>query len=127
SPMSERYDRAIRGFDRTTPNPIAAQAIANYAKNPISQIPVDQFQVRSGLMFAGPGQRQLWSGQNLNFLPRIGLAYQLNDKTVIRAGYGIYYDTIGLNRTPAIQTGYTISTPIQASLDNGLHYVATTA
>jgi len=26
-----------------------------------------------------------------NFAPRIGLAYALNDKTVIRAGYGLYY------------------------------------
>jgi hypothetical protein len=26
-----------------------------------------------------------------NFMPRIGLAYKLNDKTVLRAGYGIFY------------------------------------
>jgi len=26
-----------------------------------------------------------------NFAPRIGLAYALNDKTVLRAGYGLYY------------------------------------
>src|ERR1035441_3652605 len=44
-----------------------------------------------------------------------------------RAGYGIFYDTIGVNRTPEVQTGYTATTPIQASLDNGLHFVATTA
>jgi len=127
SPMSERYDRAVRGFDRTTVNPIAAQAIKNYAQNPIPQIPVNQFQVLGGLMFAGPGQHNLWSGPSGHVLPRIGLAFQLNQKTVIRTGYGIFYDTIGLNRTPAIQTGYTASTPIQASLDNGLHFVATTA
>ncbi len=127
SPMTERYNRAVRGFDRTDPNPIAAQAIANYAKNPISQILPSQFQVLGGLMFAGPNNQQLWSQKSNNFLPRIGLAYQLNDKMVIRTGYGIFYDTIGVNRSPAIQTGYTASTPIQASLDNGLHFVATTA
>jgi hypothetical protein len=127
SPMSERFDRAVRGFDRTDANPIAAEAIANYAKNPIPQIPVSQFQVRGGLMFAGPNGHQLWNGNNGNWLPRIGLSYQLDDKTVIRAGYGIFYDTIGVNRTPEIQTGYTATTPIQASLDNGLHFVATTA
>jgi hypothetical protein len=27
----------------------------------------------------------------LNFAPRVGLAYQLNSKTVIRAGYGVFY------------------------------------
>ena len=26
-----------------------------------------------------------------NFAPRIGLAYKLNDKTVIRSGYGLFY------------------------------------
>jgi hypothetical protein len=37
-PMSERYNRAVRGFDATDQSPIAAQAIANHAKNSIPQI-----------------------------------------------------------------------------------------
>jgi hypothetical protein len=127
SPMTERYNRVVRGFDRTDQNPIAAQAIANYAAHPITQIPVSQFQVLGGLKFTGPGNSQLWSGQSVNFMPRIGLAYQIDSKTVVRGGYGIFYDTIGVNRTPAIQTGFTATTPIQASLDNGLHFVASTA
>jgi hypothetical protein len=125
--MSERYDRAVRGFDRTTPNPIAAQAIAAYAKNPIPQLPVSQFQVRGGLMFAGPGNHALWNGEKNNFLPRFGFAFQLNQKTVVRGGYGIFYDTIGVNRSPVVQSGFTSTTPIQASIDNGLHFIATTA
>ena len=28
---------------------------------------------------------------HLNFAPRLGIAYQVNSKTVIRTGYGIYY------------------------------------
>ncbi len=32
---------------------------------------------------------------NLNLAPRIGVAYQVNDKTVIRAGYGIFYAHAG--------------------------------
>lgn len=127
SPLSERYDRVVRGFDRTTVNPIAVQATAAYAKNPIPQIPLDQFKVLGGLLYAGPGKHDLWDGRQCNLLPRVGLAYQLNPRTVLRGGYGIFYDTIAINRTPAIQTGYTASTPIQASLDNGLHYIASTA
>ncbi len=127
TPANERFNRSVRGFDRTDPNPIAAAAIAAYAQNPISQLPVSQFKVLGGLQFAGPNDRSLWSGQNTNFLPRIGLAYQLNDKTVVRTGYGIFYDTIGVNRSAIIQSGFTAVTPIQASIDNGLHFLATTA
>ena len=29
--------------------------------------------------------------QNANFAPRLGMAYQLNDKVVVRAGYGLFY------------------------------------
>jgi hypothetical protein len=32
---------------------------------------------------------------NLNLAPRIGVAYRVNDKTVIRAGYGIFYAHAG--------------------------------
>jgi hypothetical protein len=127
SPETERFDRAVRGFDSIDANPIAAQAIAAYAKNPIPQIPVSQFKVLGGLMFAGPNNHNLWNGQAGSILPRIGLAYQLNEKTVIRTGYGIFYDTIGVNRSPIVQSGFTAQTPVQASLDNGLHFVATTA
>lgn len=31
------------------------------------------------------------------FMPRVGLAYRLNDKMVVRAGYGIYYNVEQLN------------------------------
>jgi hypothetical protein len=127
SPVSERFDRAVNGFNRSVANPIAAAAAAAYAKNSIPQLPVNQFQVLGGLQFAGPNNHQLWSQPATDFLPRIGLAFQVNDKTVIRSGYGIYYDTIGVNRSAINQSGFTASTPIQASIDNGLHFIANTA
>ncbi|MFN7933500.1 MAG: carboxypeptidase regulatory-like domain-containing protein [Bryobacteraceae bacterium] len=42
-----------------------------------------------------------------NFAPRIGLAYSLNDKTVIRAGYGLFYARIqgGLVNTMHLENG----------------------
>ena len=128
SPLTERFDRSIRGFDYTASSPIEAQARANYARNPIPEISVSQFRAPGGLLFAGGSNgRSLWDGQKGNLLPRIGIAWQLDDKTVIRTGFGLFYDSIGTNRSPAIQTGYTASTPIIASLNNGLNYVATTA
>jgi hypothetical protein len=32
-----------------------------------------------------------------NFAPRVGVAYQLGRKTVIRASYGLFYDSFGVN------------------------------
>ena len=32
-----------------------------------------------------------------NFGPRVGLAYNVNDKTVARGGFGVYYDNLNLN------------------------------
>jgi hypothetical protein len=127
TPETERLDRAVRGFDTTTPNPIEARALANYARNPIPELPVSQFHVLGGLMFPGPDDRGLWVGQKGNVQPRLGAAFEINDKTVLRGGYGLFYDTIGVNRSLAIQTGFTATTPITASFDNGLIYAATTA
>ncbi|HEX5484080.1 MAG TPA: TonB-dependent receptor, partial [Terriglobia bacterium] len=56
-----------------------------------------------------------------NFSPRIGLAYALNDKTVIRAGYGIFYSQGNANRLDrgAFVQGYN-GTVEKTSPDNGI-------
>ena len=128
-PLTERDDRLVAGFAFDTSNPIEAAARANYAQNPIPELPVDAFRVRGGLTWVGQNGlgRSPFRGEKNNFMPRIGLTYQPIETTVLRAGYGVYYDTIGVNTTRALQTGFSQSTPIQASLDNGLTYVATLA
>jgi len=129
SPITERFNRSVAHFAFDQPNPIEAQARANYALNPIPEIPPGEFRVRGGLTFvnAGGNPRTYWRGEKNNFMPRVGIAYQVLQKMVLRAGYGVFYDTIGVNRTNSIQTGFGQSTPIQASLDSGLTYRATTA
>jgi hypothetical protein len=126
TPVTERFNRAILGFEGTVTNPLSAQALANYAKSPVSGIP--SFQVLGGLDYVGGSNgRSLWSGQSIEYLPRIGLAYQVAPKTVIRTGFGMYYDTLGIYRSPAIQTGFTASTPLVASYNNGVTYAASFA
>ncbi len=129
TPVTERFDRSVYRFAANVSSPIEAQAKANYANNPIPELPADQFSVRGGLTFVNTGgnPRGFWSGEKNNVMPRVGLAYQITDKTVLRAGYGMYYAPIGILFTNSIQSGFTQSTPIQASLDSGLTYLASTA
>lgn len=126
-PTTERYNRTVLGFDSTTPSPLQTQAQANYAKNPIPQVPVDQFKVLGGLTYAGVGgnPRGLWSAATHNFMPRVGFAYALDSKTVIRGGVGIFYDQLGILRRQVSQTGFSKSTNYVASQDNGLTFIAT--
>jgi hypothetical protein len=126
SGLTERYNRTVDGFNFTAQNPIAAQAIANYAANPIAQIPVSQFQVNGGLTYAGVGgaPRALWATPKRDFMPRIGLAYSLDSKTVLRAGYGIFDVPVGVVNLSVNQTGFSQVTTMVPTVDN-VHYVAT--
>ena len=53
SSITERYNRSVAGFDFNAASPAQAAAQANYAQNPIPQIPPSQFKVLGGLTFAG--------------------------------------------------------------------------
>jgi hypothetical protein len=50
-----------------------------------------------------------------NFGPRVGVVYTLNDRTVVRPGFGIYYDNLNLNELqftrliPPFAGGYDLS------------------
>ena len=130
SGITERFDRSVYAFNATSANPIASAAIARYAAGTqIPELPASQFKVNGGLTFANTGgnPRNYWSARYVNFQPRIGLAYQINSKTVARLGYGIFTGPIGVYFTNTIQTGFSQTTPIQSTLDNGLTYIATTA
>lgn len=130
TPVTERYNRSVASFAFDQASPIEAGARANYTSAiAIPELSPSSFRVRGGLTYVNQGGngRGYWQGERNNFMPRLGIAYQLNQKTVVRTGYGLFFDTLGVNKTDSIATGFSQSTPIQASLDNGLTYIATTA
>ncbi len=91
--------------------------------------------VTGGLEFPGvngvpSGQ---WNTSELSFSPRIGLAYALDDRTVLRAGYGIFFGNSwgngrngGSTSNSAMpQQGFFCTTSSPTSLDGGLTPYAT--
>jgi len=125
-PVTERFNRTVRGYDFNTVNPIHTAAAANYARNPIPEIPVGSFRSYGGLLFAAEGgqPRGLWDSAYRNFAPRIGLAWQAGKATSIRSGYGVFYFPRGADRNSVIQTGFSRATSLVASEDNGRTFIA---
>ncbi len=116
---TERYNRLNRGYDFVTENPVSAAARTNYQAAPIAEVPASSFRATGGLLFAGVGgvPRGLSDIDRNNIAPRIGVSYQLNAKTVIRGGYGLFYGAS--TQTGETRNGFSVSTPYVASNDGG--------
>jgi hypothetical protein len=132
-PWSEKYGRTVDGFDTTTPSPLAAQAMAAYAKSPIPQLPAANFHVLGGLTYPGAGDTAIFQTSSHLFSPRVGLAWtptRLHGKTVVRAGFGLFVSPISMaslsvagtySTNPIItQEGFSQSTTLTPSPDNYL-------
>jgi hypothetical protein len=128
TPTAERYNRTVRGFDFDTANPIEGQARAAYANAQVPELPLAQFRVRGGLLFAGEGgvPTTLWDQDRNNFAPRIGFAWNVRPRTVLRGGYGIFYQQMGANFNDVQQQGFSQRTSLVASLNNGESFIAST-
>jgi len=128
--LSERYDRIQRGFDLSTPTPIDAAARAAYTTaynaNPSNfLLTPDKFKVLGGYTYADSSNRAAWTTDHGNVEPRIGISYAVNQKTVIRGGFGIFMaphqsEINGLG----LQQGFAGTTPFVATNNNGLTFVA---
>lgn len=125
-PTTERFNRASRGYDFTARSPVEAAAKANYARAPMPELPLSQFETVGGLLFAGVGgvPRAMWARESNNLAPRVGFAYLARPGTVVRAGYGVYYTLLGVDQRAVIQQGFSRRTAIVPTLDNGVTFRA---
>ncbi len=114
---TERYNR-MAAINPSVLNPISSQVT-----NPFTgQTPWNLY---GGYVFAGSGADSLGShairGIETKPSPRIGIAYSLDSKTVVRVGYGIFYGVPYAGATREFTSGaFTTSTPWVASVD-GIH------
>lgn len=113
TPLVERQNKSVSGFDATFVQPIQAAAQTKYAaaNAPALKALLPQINVTGGLLFAGVDTGSgLYKTPKNTLLPRFGLAYQLNDKTVIRGGFGLFGGFLGERRGDVIQPGFTQTT-----------------
>ena len=119
--ISERFNRALSGvFLPDLKLPFTDLAKAAYAANPIPQLAAAQFNPVGGTTYLGQnGYDTATKGTNI-FLPKVGVVYSFNDKTVLRAGWGMYMDTLNSSNTRPDTFGYNQATGTPLTNDNGL-------
>lgn len=125
---TERFNRMVGNWDPTAPIPIAAGAEAAYAANPIPELAPSAFRVVGGNTYVGVNgaPRELYRSE-LMWLPRFGAAYQLDSKTVLRGGYGIFFDTLNVLNYGPNQFNFSRTTSAIISNDFGQTWGAATA
>jgi hypothetical protein len=122
--LTDRYNRSVSGFDFSAVQPIEAAARAKYAASPTPEVPAAQFNVRGGLLFPGVNGsgRGLYETPKKNFMPRFGFAYKINEKTVMRGGYGIFFGFLGQRRGDVNQIGFGTNTAMNVTTNNGITF-----
>ena len=104
----ERHNKGNYAFDTIDANPIS---------NDVNLTSYGYGQIKGGITFLGTNgnPRQTYSLTKTNIQPRFGFAYVLNDKTVLRGGFGVSV------RTPSnapTQYGYSANTSYVSSDSN---------
>jgi len=87
SGLAEADNKLVVGFDKAAISPLNVTIPAD----PIAGTPARQ--VTGGLIYAGQNGAKETTGNPpaIKFSPRVGTAYSMNDKTVVRAGYGLFW------------------------------------
>jgi hypothetical protein len=127
SGATERYNRLVAYFDPNLPlGDFATDAQNAYAamlSNPANannagvkflqqHMPASAFQVQGGTVYPGVNgaPRNAYAGKWMA-MPRVGWAYQATAQTVVRGGYGMYFDTVNVLPNNFASGPFNTSTP----------------
>lgn len=121
-PMIELHDRVVTGFDFAAKSPVSDAALAVWRGNAatMANYPPAPAQLTGGsLLYAGKNRqpRSPYDFDLSNIQPRVGLAYRIHDKAVIRSGFGIFHRTATQG---SLTTGFSQSTTYVRSRDAGI-------
>ena len=102
--ITEKEDRFTVGFDQNVVNPISS----------LVTIP-GRGDIRGGLLYAGVDGNPTEQGNlaDVYVAPRVGMVYSLNDSTVVRGGYGIFYAPWNYTNRAYGRRGFNQTTSLQ--------------
>jgi hypothetical protein len=127
----EKHNNQIVGWDATASLPIAAAANTAYQAALSSATPAQlavlppSLVIQGGPRYAGVNGAPTneWNN-NYRFLPRLAFSYQVRPNTVIRGGYGIFFDTLNALVSNIDQDGFSTSTSAPSSTTFGTNFSA---
>ena len=120
--IRERFNRGLRDFDPSLETAISQAVQSAYAASPLAERAASDFIVRGGVNYLGLGVPRTRTNPTWRLMPRAGMAFAWNPKTVLRGGYGIYYDTLNVSHTTIDQAGFSRGTGTTITTDQGVSW-----
>ena len=120
--VREQDGHMIVGFDETAKLAITDTAQAAYLASGLQNQPgmPATLTVLGGPIYANAaGQSGAAYEGRAMWMPRASASYLLGDRTVLKGGYGLYYDTFNASDYVAAQAGYSVTTTSTISDDLG--------
>lgn len=122
---TERYNRALGPFDAAVRLPISDLAESAYTHNRIPELGSAGISVKGGSVYVGSqGADRRFIQSQLMWLPKLSASYQLGSRTVLRGGYGVFYDSVNVMNRTVNQLGYGSTTSTILTTDFGMNWLA---
>jgi len=99
TPYNEVENRAARGVDLTVPIPDFQGSGAPQMPEQVKQFYTGSWTLNGSYRWTESGHRSQWNSTYGTLSPRAGVAFRLNNKTSLRAGWGRYYTPLLNNGT----------------------------
>jgi hypothetical protein len=127
SPYDEKLGRTVNGFSQAANLPITAQAQANYAAHPLSNLPAASFNPVGGLTYPNADNNGPYQTASHYVSPRLGFSYspeQLHN-TTIRGGFGLFVTPDTISTLAATGTYSSNALSNQEGFSSTTSYVST--